>query len=127
MSSSILRIEWAPVFKPLMQPVRYKGAWGGRGSGKSNFFAANLVRECLSEPGTDAVCIREVQKTLAQSAKKLIESKIQSMGVGAGFNVTHDKIVTPGGGVIIFQGMQDHTAESIKSLGLKPNHYLELA
>jgi hypothetical protein len=27
-----------------------------------------------------------------------------------------DSIVTPGGGVVLFQGMQDHTAESIKSL-----------
>src|SRR5215831_6908679 len=28
----------------------------------------------------------------------------------------HDRIVTPGDGLIIFQGMQDSTAESIKSL-----------
>lgn len=38
------------------------------------------------------------------------------MGVGAEFRVFSDKIETPGDGVIIFQGMQDHTAESIKSL-----------
>jgi phage terminase large subunit len=30
--------------------------------------------------------------------------------------VRASEIVTPGGGLIIFQGMQDHTAESIKSL-----------
>jgi phage terminase large subunit len=46
----------------------------------------------------------------------LIESKIQSLGVGAHFQVLHDRIVTPGDGLIIFQGMQDSTAESIKSL-----------
>jgi len=63
-----------------------------------------------------AVCIREVQKTLAQSSKRLIESKIQSLGVGHEFKVFNDKIETPGDGIIIFQGMQDHTAESIKSL-----------
>jgi phage terminase large subunit len=28
----------------------------------------------------------------------------------------HDRIETPQGGVVIFMGMQDHTAESIKSL-----------
>ena len=28
--------EWAV---PLMNPSRYKGAWGGRGSGKSHFLA----------------------------------------------------------------------------------------
>lgn len=37
------------------------------------------------------------------------------MGV-PGFSVVNDEIRTPGGGVILFQGMQDHTAESIKSL-----------
>jgi phage terminase large subunit len=32
------------------------------------------------------------------------------------FKILHDRIVTPGDGLIIFQGMQDATAESIKSL-----------
>jgi phage terminase large subunit len=32
------------------------------------------------------------------------------------FRILNDKIETPGGGLIIFQGMQDHTAKSIKSL-----------
>jgi phage terminase large subunit len=57
-----------------------------------------------------------VQKTLAQSSKRLIENKIAELGLGAHFDVQADKIITPGGGLIIFQGMQDHTAESIKSL-----------
>lgn len=38
------------------------------------------------------------------------------MGVGPMFEIQRDLIKTPGGGQIIFQGMQDHTAESIKSL-----------
>lgn len=75
-----------------------------------------LIEECLAEKGTLAVCIREVQKTLAQSSKRLIESKIQTLGVGNEFRVFNEKIETPGDGIIVFQGMQDHTAESIKSL-----------
>jgi phage terminase large subunit len=62
------------------------------------------------------VCIREVQKSLKDSAKKLIEDKIVDLGVGDQFRVLADDIRTPGGGLIIFQGMVDHTAESIKSL-----------
>jgi hypothetical protein len=31
---SILKIPTAKVFEPLLQPARYKGAFGGRGSGK---------------------------------------------------------------------------------------------
>lgn len=107
--------EFGSVFKPLVPPSRYKGAWGGRGSGKSHFFAELLILKCL-QAKTDWVCIREVQKTLAQSAKKLLENKIQALGVGHLFEVLTDRIKTPHGGVIIFQGMQDHTAESIKSL-----------
>lgn len=65
---------------------------------------------------TDAVCIREVQKTLNQSVKKLLELKIEALGVGSMFEVQESVIKTPQGGLIIFQGMQNHTADSIKSL-----------
>jgi phage terminase large subunit len=115
-SSSVLQIETAEAFLPLLEPARYKGAYGGRGSGKSHFFGELLVEDCLREPGMLAVCIREVQMTLAQSSKRLIESKIAALGVGSQFCVYDDKIRTPGDGLIIFQGMKDHTAESIKSL-----------
>lgn len=65
---------------------------------------------------TDAVCVREVQKTLSQSVKKLLEGKIEALGVGHMFDVQENKIIAPHGGLIIFQGMQNHTADSIKSL-----------
>jgi len=111
-----LQIQTAKVFVPLLRPARYKGAWGGRGSGKSHFMAEMLVEHCLLHPGTRAVCIREVQKTLKDSSKRLIEDKIEALGVGPAFTVYHDHIDTPGGGVIIFIGMQDSNAESVKSL-----------
>lgn len=115
---STLRIDTAAVFEPLLQPARYKGAWGGRGSGKSHFFAGKLIDDSLYEPGLLSVCIREVQKTLKQSSKRLIEAKLKDLGLGEkdGFKVFQEVIQTPGDGVIAFQGMQDHTAESIKSL-----------
>lgn len=103
------------VYEPLLQPSRYKGAWGGRGSGKSHFFSELLVERNLYEK-VDAVCLREVQKSLKFSVKKLIESKIQDMNAGYYFEVQNEMIKTRHGGVIIFQGMQDHTADSIKSL-----------
>ena len=113
---SALQIKTPEVFEPLLRPSRYKGAHGGRGSGKSHFFAELLVEEAFLNPGLRAVCIREVQKSLKESAKRLVEDKIQTLGLGKSFEVLRDEIRTPGGGVIIFQGMQDHTAESIKSL-----------
>jgi len=113
-----LRIETPAVFVPLLKPARYKGAWGGRGSGKSHFFAELLIEEALASKGTRAVCIREVQKTLKESSKRLIEDKLQRLGVasGHGFKVFNEVIQTPGDGLVSFTGMQDHTADSIKSL-----------
>lgn len=113
---TILRIKTAKVFEPLLQPSRYKGAYGGRGSAKSHFFAELGLERCLIKKGTRIVCVREVQKSLKESVKRTIEDKIIALELGAHFNAKVDSIGTPGGGVIIFQGMQDHTAESIKSL-----------
>jgi len=114
--SLTLHPEVARCFKPLLKPSRYKGAWGGRGSGKSHFFAEQMVIRAAAGIGFRGICIREIQKSLKDSAKKLIEDKIQALGVGSLFEVLKDEIKTPGGGLIIFQGMQDHTAESVKSL-----------
>jgi phage terminase large subunit len=97
------------VFEPLLRPARYKGVFGGRGSGKSHFFGECLVETCQAERGTLAVCIREAQRTLAQSSKRLIESKIAALGLGHRFKVFSDKIETPGDGIIIFRGMQGYT------------------
>jgi phage terminase large subunit len=120
---STLEIQTARVFKPLLAPARYKGAWGGRGSGKSHFFADLMVEDSLAEPGASgeglrSVCIREVQKDLTQSSKLLIEDKLAKHGLGEadGFKAFRDVIETPRDGIIIFKGMQDYTAESVKSL-----------
>lgn len=115
MSSSTLQIPTARVFAPLLQPARYKGAHGGRGSGKSHFFAGLLVERCALEPGLRAACVREVQKSLKNSVKLLVEDKIREYAL-AGFEILESEIRTPGGGIIVFQGMQNHTADSIKSL-----------
>lgn len=120
---SKLQLKTAEVFEPLIAPARYKGAWGGRGSGKSTFFAEKLIEDSMAEPGDfgvglRSVCIREVQKDLAQSSKALIESIMVKYGIGEadGFKVYREQISTPGDGLIIFKGMNDYTADSIKSL-----------
>lgn len=118
-----LRIETAEVFEPLLVDARYKGGHGGRGSGKSHFFAGLMIEDCLAEPGNSgegmrAVCIREVQKDLSQSSKLLLETKLRAHRLGErdGFKVFRDVIETPGDGLVIFKGMNDYTADSIKSL-----------
>lgn len=69
----------------------------------------------MARPGLRAVCLREVQRSLRESVKRLIEDKIEEFGLTS-FDCQREVTVTPGGGVIIYQGMQNHTAMSIKSL-----------
>lgn len=102
---------------PYLKPKRYKGLKGGRGSGKSHFFAEMMIEEHIINKDQQSVCVREIQKSLKFSAKKLLEDKIRLFGVSHLFDITITEIRRIGGtGVIIFQGMQDHTADSIKSL-----------
>jgi Phage terminase large subunit len=117
---SILKIPTAKVFESLLAPARYKGLYGGRGSGKSHFFGELLVETCQAERGTLAVCIREAQRTLAQSSKRLIESKIASLGVGSQFKLFNDKIETPGDGLIIFRGMHRLVMKARDAAAAKP-------
>jgi phage terminase large subunit len=112
---TILQIPTARAFLPLLQPARYKGAHGGRGSGKSQFFGDLWLEENLAEK-FDFVCLRETLKSLEFSVKKLLESKIEKFNAGAYFDVQDRRIFSTQGGVTIFEGMQNHTAESIKSL-----------
>jgi len=112
---SVLQIPTPEVFEPLLHPARYKGAWGGRGSAKSHFFAGLWLEESISEK-LDFVCLRETLKSLEFSVKKLLESKIEQHNAGAYFDVQDRRIKSKLGGVTIFEGMQNHTAESIKSL-----------
>src|SRR5690606_27171682 len=102
---SKLVIDTAEVFAPLLEPARFKGAWGGRGSGKSQFFGGLIVEESLAAPGEmgeglKTVCIREVQKSLKHSAKSLIEGTLRRHGLGEadGFKVFNEVIKTPGDG-----------------------------
>jgi len=113
---SLLGHTLPPVFEPFVRPSRYKGAWGGRGSAKSHTFAELLLKRCVAVPGTRVVCVREVQASLEQSVMRLIRDKIAAFGLGLAFRELATHIETPGDGIVIFQGMQNHTAESIKSL-----------
>ena len=118
MSLPKLRFRIPELLAPLEHSIaRYKGAKGGRGSGKSYFFADKLIRRFLSNPDTQWACFREVQKSIAKSSKKLLEDRIHEFGLHEYFEILQTEIRSKlGNGEIIFQGLQDHTVDSIKSL-----------
>lgn len=115
MTARALEIETSSVFVPLLEPAPYKVAFGGRNSGKSHFYADEWLDLNIRKK-KDCVCLREVQKSLEFSVKKLLESKIEIYNAGSYFEVQDKRIFTKRGGTTIFQGMQNHTADSIKSL-----------
>lgn len=114
----VIRPKVSRKLAPCLQPSRYKALYGGRGGGKSRFLAELMVSRHAGTAGLRSVCVREVQKSLKDSSKLLIEDQLREHGLGSdqGFRVTREYIETPGNGLIIFQGMSMHNAESIKSL-----------
>ena len=110
-----LEISTAKVFEPLLGDAGYKGAHGGRGSGKSWFFAEMMIESHIQRK-TDSVVLREVWKDLKFSASKLLGETILRLNAGLYFDVQDKVIRVKHGGIIIFHGMQDYNADSIKSL-----------
>ena len=104
------------MFTPLLEPKRYKGLKGGRGSGKSHFFADLAVIEALSSHQR-VVCGREIQNSIADSVKQLIEDKIASYGLTDQFRITDNEITyEPTESLFVFKGLRKHTVTSVKSM-----------
>lgn len=113
---SILKLPTPRAFVPLLAPARYKGAHGGRGSGKSHFFAELAIERCVAET-TRVVCIREVQNSIKDSVRQLLVDKIGALGLSEYFEITRDELRgTRNDSLIIFRGMNDANADNIKSL-----------
>lgn len=98
----------------LFEPHRYKVAYGGRGSGKSWSMARALLIKAANEP-TRVLCAREIQKSIKQSVHTLLNDQIQSLGLGAFYEVLEAEIRGINGSTFSFTGLATNTVESIKS------------
>lgn len=123
-----LDIPTPRAFAPLAATAkRYQGAKGGRGGAKSHYFGAQSVEEMFTQH-TRLACVREVQNSIKDSVKQLIEDKINSLKavdvetgkhwpIAPWFKITDREIVCKHtDSLAIFRGLQNHTAASIKSL-----------
>jgi len=105
----------------LFRPLRWVFIvlWGGRGSGKTETIARWLILQSLNEK-TRILCTREVQNSIADSVKQVLEDIIELYKLDKLFYITKDKIVCRRTGTdFIFKGLKagtDPKSQSIKSL-----------
>jgi len=115
MTGPTLRLEIAAKMIPFAtESRRHKIARGGRGSGKSWSVARILAAKGYAEPNR-ILCVREVQKSIKESSHRLLADTIQMMGLGGFYEVQQNAIKGPNGTEFAFAGLQDHTADSLKS------------
>lgn len=103
--------QWA---QKLFEPCRYKIAWGGRGGGKSRSVATALVLKAAQKPER-VLCAREVQRSIKDSVKRLLDDEIDRCGLRSFFVSTEAEIRGANGSLFIFAGLRGN-ATQIKSL-----------
>ena len=109
------KAEFPKKLEFLFRPARYKGAHGGRGSGKSWSFARALLIQGASQK-LRILCTREVQKSIKDSVHKLLSDQISALGLSSFYQVLETQIRGKNGTEFVFAGLSNQTAESIKSL-----------
>ena len=108
--------KWAQVLDP---KYRYIFIKGGRSSGKSWEVANYLIERSISEPDLKIVGLREVQKSIEKSSKSLVDNRIKAMKLTSCYSSIKSEVrkdLADDSGHFYFQGMNDLTADNIKSL-----------
>lgn len=98
----------------LFEPTRFKAIHGGRGGGKSRSVATALVIKAAQQPER-ILCAREVQKSIKDSVKRLLDDEIDRLGLRSFYASTEAEIRGANGSLFIFAGLRGNAA-SIKSL-----------
>jgi phage terminase large subunit len=107
-------IELPEAFRDLFRPARYKAFYGGRGSGKSHAMATALVLLAAQMP-LRILSARQFQRSIRDSSKRLIDDRIEALGLVQKFRSTETEIAGPKGSLFLFAGLATNP-ESIKSM-----------
>lgn len=98
----------------LFEPMRYKVAYGGRGSTKSWSFARALLALGANRK-LRILCAREIQKSIDQSVHLLLSDQIKLLQLEHFYRITNTEIIGINGTEFSFSGLSDVTAASLKS------------
>lgn len=96
-------------------PVRYRCAYGGRGSAKSMSFATALVLKG-AQKRLKILCTREIQGSIKESVKAEIEDAIERCGLSAFYDILETEIRGRNGTEFVFVGLRRHNANAVKSM-----------
>lgn len=111
----IVQSQIPVAFKDLRRPARYKSFYGGRGGGKSWAFAETLIIKSI-ESKIRVLCAREIQRSIRDSVKRVLEDCIKRMGIEKVFRMTNYNIeCKSSGSEFIFAGLKSNP-DTIKSL-----------
>ena len=99
-----MSIELPEAFRDLFRPARYKAFYGGRGSGKSHAMATTLVLLAAQMP-LRVLAARQFQRSIRDSSKRLIDDRIEALGLLRRFRSTETDIQGPNGSLILFAGL----------------------
>lgn len=99
----------------LSSDKRHRIIVGGRGKGASWSLARILLARGMAEQRF-IVCVREVQKSIEHSVKKLLDDTIKDKNLQGFYRIKKYEIDGINGTKFIFHGLQDYNADNIKSL-----------
>ena len=98
------KVDLPDAFADLFKPFRYKAFYGGRGSGKSHAMATALVLLAAQRP-LRVLAAREIQRSIRDSAKRLLDDRIVALGLQKRFTSTETEIRARNGSLILFAGL----------------------
>lgn len=113
-----LKLSLPSKFSPLLRKrlrKRFKVLYGGRGGAKSHSAAVAILIEGMETP-VRILCCREVQVSIKQSVHQLLEDKIKALGLEGFYTVLDQEIRGANGTLIVFRGLSNETADSLKSI-----------
>jgi phage terminase large subunit len=108
------RVRLPDYAEDLWRSFRHLAWHGGRGAAKSRSVATGLVIQSV-ERHERVLCGREVQRSIKDSVKRLLDDEIERLGLGSVFVSTEAEIRGPNDSLFLFSGIKGN-ANGIKSI-----------
>jgi phage terminase large subunit len=111
---SLPQVDLPSYAEDLWKPFRHLAWHGGRGAGKSRTVATGLVLQA-AQRHERVLCGREIQKSIKDSVKRLLDDEIDRLGLRRAFQSTETEIRGPNDSLFLFSGIKGN-ANGIKSI-----------